>query len=117
MTPDKTQPGATPPAEASGQRRLRINVDERNMSSTYANAFRINSTAEEMVLDFGINLPNPAAAEANQPDVHFSIHSRVVLNYYSAKRLALTLGQHLRRHEEQFGELEIDPEKRRRPAR
>lgn len=109
--------GAAPGAEAGGQRRVRMQVEERNLSPIYANAFRTNSTTEEMVLDFGVNLPNPAAAESSQPDVLFVIHSRVVLNYYSAKRLALTLGQHIRRHEEQFGELEIDAEKRRRPQR
>ena len=34
------------------------------------------------------------------------------MNYYSAKRLALTLGQIIRRYEQQFGELELDVTKR-----
>jgi hypothetical protein len=36
------------------------------------------------------------------------------MNYYSAKRLAITLSQLIRRHEEQFGELEMDVNKRRK---
>ena len=39
---------------------------------------------------------------------------RVILNYYTAKRLAITLSQLIRRHEEQFGELELDVSKRSR---
>jgi hypothetical protein len=38
------------------------------------------------------------------------------MNYYSAKRLAITLSQLIRRHEEQFGELELDVAKRRKNA-
>ena len=74
--------------------------------------------AEEVVLDFGLNLNNPAAgSDPAQSDVLFQINTRVVLNFYSAKRLALTLGQHIRRHEEEYGELELDAVKRRRSSR
>ena len=100
--------------DQTGQRKIRIQVDERNLAATYANAFRTSSTAEEVVLDFGLNMNNPAAAETGQADVLFQIHSRVVLNFHSAKRLALTLGQHIRRYEEVYGELELDAVKRRR---
>ena len=39
------------------------------------------------------------------------LDSRVVLNYYAAKRLALTLTQLIRQHEQQFGQLELDASK------
>ena len=103
--------------DQAGQRSIRVGVDERNLQTAYANGFRTSTTPEEIVLDFGLNLGNPTPGDATKPDVLFVIHSRVVLNYYSAKRLALTLGQHIRRHEELFGELELDAEKRRRAAR
>ena len=38
----------------------------------------------------------------------------MVMNYYSAKRLAITLSQLIRRHEDEFGELELDVSKRRK---
>jgi hypothetical protein len=99
--------------EQTGQQ-VRLRVDEREMSSTYANAFRTNGTAEEVMLDFGVNLLNQASQQQQQPEIIFKVTDRVIMNYYSAKRLAITLGQLIRRHEEQFGELELDVAKRRK---
>ena len=104
--------------EQTGQRQIRLRIDEHQMQTSYANAFRANGTAEEVMLDFGLNLVNPLPQQAgveNQPqgEIVFQVSERVILNYYSAKRLAITLGQIIRRHEEQFGELELDVSKRR----
>lgn len=100
--------------EQTGQQQVRLRIDERNMRSCYANAFRTNGTAEEVILDFGLNLINPATQEQGQPEIVFQVSERVIMNYYSAKRLAITLSQLIRRHEEQFGELELDVAKRRK---
>ena len=99
--------------EQTGQQQVRLRVDERDMSSCYANAFRTNGTAEEVMLDFGLNLVNPQQQD-QQPEIIFRVSHRVIMNYYSAKRLAITLSQLIRRHEEQFGELELDVQKRRK---
>ena len=99
--------------EQTGQQQVRLRVDEREMHTSYANAFRTNGTAEEVILDFGLNLMNPAAQQ-NQPEIIFKVNDRIIMNYYSAKRLAITLSQVIRRHEEQFGELELDVAKRRK---
>jgi len=58
----------------------------------------------------------PTPQGQNQPEILFQISERVIMNYYSAKRLAITLSQLIRRHEEQFGELELDAAKRRKNA-
>jgi len=100
--------------EQTGQRQVRIRMDERDMKTSYANAFRTNGTAEEVMLDFGLNLVVPSGQEQGQPEILFQVRDRVILNYYSAKRLAITLSQLIRRHEEQFGELELDVAKRRK---
>jgi len=102
--------------EQTGQRQVRLRVDEREMSTTYANAFRTNGTADEVMLDFGLNVVTPTA-EQDQPEILFKVDRRVVMNYYSAKRLAIAVSQLIRRHEEQFGELELDVSKRRKDAR
>ena len=99
--------------EQTGQNQVRLRMDERNMTTGYANAFRTNGTAEEVMLDFGINLVAPGA-EANKPEIVFQVNNRIILNYYSAKRLAITLSQLIRRHEDQFGELELDMNKRQK---
>ncbi len=100
--------------EQTGQRQVRVGFDERNMTTSYANGFRANATGEEVMLDFGLNVVNPAGQQQNQPEMLFQINSRVVMNYYAAKRLAITLSQLIRRHEEQFGELNLDIAKRRK---
>ena len=99
--------------EQTGQQQVRLKIDERNMRTSYANACRTNGTAEEVLLDFGLNLASPPVQD-KQPEIIFQVNERVVLNYYSAKRLAIALGQLIRRHEDQFGELELDVSKRRR---
>ena len=101
--------------EQTGQRQIRLQIDERTMRTNYANAFRTNSTAEEVMLDLGLNLVNPTGQQqTEQPDIIFQVSERVILNYYSAKRLAIALSQLIRRHEEQFGQIELDVAKRRK---
>ncbi len=92
-------------------RQVQLRLDERQMETTYANAFRSNGTAEEVMLDFGLNTPVPV--QRDKPEIVFRVTNRIIMNYYSAKRLAMTLTQIVRRHEEQFGELEMDVTKRR----
>ena len=108
------KPIETQAREQTGQQQVRLRIDERNMTTSYANAFRANGTAEEVMLDFGLNILVPSGKEQTQPEIIFQVNERVVLNYYSAKRLAITLSQLIRRHEEQFGELELDVAKRRK---
>ncbi|HOI56149.1 MAG TPA: DUF3467 domain-containing protein [Phycisphaerae bacterium] len=102
--------------EQTGQRHVRLAFDERDVRTSYANAFRTNGSAEEVVVDFGLNQARPAASPQGQGEILVQINQRVILNYYSAKRLALALAQIVQRHEEQFGDLELDVAKRsRRP--
>jgi len=99
--------------EQTGQQQVRLRINERDMKTSYANAFRSNGTAEEVMLDFGLNVLMPTSDPQSQPEIIFQVNNRVILNYYSAKRLAITLSQLIRRHEQQFGELELDVSKRR----
>lgn len=103
---------------AAGGRQVRMRIDDRNLTTSYANAFRTNSTQEEVVLDFGLNLmTQPARDGAGQQgpgEILFQVDRRIILNYYSAKRLAATLSQIVRRHEEQFGEIQVNPAQRQK---
>ena len=89
---------------------IKLDIDDSNISTTYANAVRTNATAEELILEFGVNIPKQETPECNE--VIFHLDNRIIMNYYSAKRLALALGQHLRKYEEIYGNIEIDPNKR-----
>ena len=99
--------------EQTGRRQIRLGIDESKMQTTYANAFRASETAEEVILDFGLNTIRPSPQQKDQPEIIFQACQRVIMNYYSAKRLALALGQLIRRYEQQFGEIELDVARRR----
>ncbi len=113
---DAREQGSTTSAEQiarqqTGQRTLLVKVDERDMETSYANAFRTHTTSEEVMIDFGVNLLTPAEgpnAEGAEGQILFTVKDRLILNYWTAKRLALTLSQIIRQHEEQFGTLELD---------
>lgn len=87
------------------QRQIQLRIDESKMATTYANTIRSSSTQDELILDFGMNLPMPS--QDNQATLVFSVASRVVMNWQAAKRLAISLGQAVRQFEEQNGEIKL----------
>ena len=90
---------------APQQQQVQLRIDESKMSTTYANTIRTATTIDEVVLDFGVNLPMPGPE--NQPTLLFSVGSRVVMNWRGAKRLAISLGQVIRQFEERNGEINL----------
>ena len=108
--PAQDAPEAAPEAPEQ-QQTIRVRMDQRDVKTSYANAFNTHGLINEVILDFGLNMPVPPQPD-QQPEIILQITDRIILNYYSAKRLALTLGQLVRRHEERFGELELDDNKR-----
>jgi hypothetical protein len=82
-------------------------VEGPNLLPTYANFARVTGSPEELVLDFGLN-PTPFGS----PSTPVKVSERLVLNYYTAKRLWAALGMALQRHEQAFGVLETDVNKR-----
>jgi len=99
---------ATTTGGGDAQQNVQVNLDERDLRTTFANAYRIHTTAEEVVLDLGFNMPNPNPAGGGQ-SLLFKVNERVVMSYANTKRLAMSLGQLVKRYEQQFGELQIQP--------
>ncbi|MCS7303482.1 MAG: DUF3467 domain-containing protein [Thermoguttaceae bacterium] len=99
--------GSDGPGRSPGQ--TPFQVDDSKASTSYANFCRITGTPEEVFIDFGINL-QPFAPPAG-PIV---ITQRIVMNYYTAKRLLQVLHLTIQRHEATFGVLETDVQKRMR---
>ncbi len=92
-------------------KQVRLKVDHTGMGTTYANAFKTNATSEEVIVDLGLNMvvPNPQGADSEiAGEILFQVNNRLILNYYTAKRLALSLGQIVRGYEEKFGELKLN---------
>ena len=108
--------------EQTGQQQVRLRINETDIKTSYANAFRTNCSAEEVIVDFGMNMvvPNPEARKSNasnQPagEITFHVNDRVIMNYYTAKRLAVLLGNIVRQYEKGFGELKLNAADRSAP--
>ena len=82
-------------------------VDDTATLPTYANFCRVTATPEEVLLDFGLN-SQPFAA--GRQDVKAS--QRVVMNFFTAKRLLSAIGMTIRNHEQTFGLIELDINRR-----
>ena len=93
-------------SDESTQQQVSIRLDESKMQTTYANTIRTSTTTDELVLDFGLNLPVQAAPGEGVQMV-FSVGSRVVLNWAGAKRLAMSLGQAIQSYEQAYGPIQI----------
>lgn len=87
------------------QRQIPLRIDESKMTTAYANTIKTATLQDEVVLDFGLNLPAPGPD--GNPMLVFSVGSRVIMNWSGAKRLAITLGQAVRQYEERHGEIKI----------
>jgi hypothetical protein len=84
-----------------------IQVDDSKALASYANFCRVTGTPEELIIDFALN-PQPMGI----PDGAIQITQRIVVNFYTAKRLLAALGMSVQRHEQAFGNLETDVQKR-----
>ncbi|MGH7214315.1 MAG: DUF3467 domain-containing protein [Tepidisphaeraceae bacterium] len=91
-----------------GQQNVQVLLDERELRTLYSNAYRIHTAAEEVVLDLGFNMPNPNQ-QGGQAQLLFKVTDRVIMSYANAKRLAMSMGQLVKRYEQQFGEIPVQP--------
>jgi hypothetical protein len=82
-------------------------VEAEGLQPIYANFVKVGPAPEELVLDFGLNPNLPGS-----PIVPIKVSQRLVMNYYTAKRLWGALALSLQRHEQAFGVLETDVNKR-----
>ena len=82
-------------------------INESNLIATYANFCRVTGTPEELIVDFGLN-----AQPVGVGDEPIEVTQRIVVNFFTAKRLLQALGASVARHESVFGELETNVLKR-----
>jgi len=96
------------------QQQIQFRIDESKMHTSYANTIRTSTTSDEIIMDFGLNIP---MQQPNQPPMMvFSVGSRVVMNWAGAKRLAMSIGGAVRQYEERFGEIDINPQQPQQAA-
>ena len=97
----------SPNPQPPQSQQVQLRIDESKMATTYANTIRTSTTQDEIILDFGINLPQQQSKDGVQ--MVFSVGSRVVMNWVGAKRLAASLAQAVGQFEQRFGEIDMNP--------
>lgn len=102
---DGEQPNQT--NQEQQQRAARVEVNDKNAVCLYANFCRVTGTPEELILDFGLN-----AQPFGVPTEPVEVKQRIVTNYFTAKRMLQALHMSVQRHEQAFGVLETDVQKR-----
>ena len=87
---------------------VNVQFRENKLETVYSNFARLAGTHEEICVDFGVNMQsgeNPTMAVID-------LNTRVVMSFYSAKRLALQLSHAVQRYEQVYGPLHLDPRQR-----
>ncbi len=82
-------------------------VDESHIIAHYANFCRVTGTPEELIVDFGLNKQVGGTAQET-----IQLTQRIIVNFFTAKRLAAALVMAVQRHEAAFGVLETDVQRR-----
>ncbi len=96
-------------AAADSQAQWQLKIDDSTTPVTYSTTARVWGSAEEINIDFA----GPIRPSGQQNVARLKIDQRLVMNPWSAKRLAIALGQAVTRYEQIYGPLEIDERKRR----
>ena len=89
------------------QRTVQVQVKDDDAIACYANFCRVTGSPEELIIDFGLN-PQPVGI----PTEPIAVKQRIILNFFTAKRLLAALQMSVQRHEAVFGVLETDIQKR-----
>jgi hypothetical protein len=98
-------------AQTQAQAPVQVQVNDDNAVATYANFCRVTGSPEELIIDFGLN-PQPIGV----PKDPIQVKQRIIVNFFTAKRLLAALQMSVARHESVFGVLETDINKRVRPG-
>lgn len=105
MSDAPENPGQAAPAPKQ------VELDETGAIACYANFCRVTGTPEELIIDFGLNTQPMVQSQEK-----IKVQQRIILNYYTAKRMLGALHMAVQRHEAAFGTLETDIQKRVIPS-
>ena len=106
VKPQVSDESAEAPARPP-QQPTQVTVDVSGALSCYANFCRVTGSPEELIIDFGLN-----SQPMGVPKDPIKITQRLIVNFYTAKRLLAALHMSVQRHEQAFGVLETDVQKR-----
>ena len=96
-------------AQRPQPQQVQVQVRDEDAIACYANFCRVTGSPEELIVDFGLN-PQPVGI----PKDPIHVKQRIIMNFFTAKRLLGALQMSIQRHEAVFGVLETDIQKRLR---
>jgi hypothetical protein len=108
------QPGQAGQASQSSppqHQQIQIPVDTSSRESVYINLFRPLTTTDDVFVDVGAYVPVVTPGGIAEPMV---FTHRLIMNYVTAKKLAEALRVVVAQHEQMFGVVEVDPNRRLR---
>ena len=109
MADESTPAPAAAPQQAQGQQ-IQVAINDAEMASVYVNFFRVTGNPDEVLLDLGM-YSQVMGATGPEP---IELSHRLVMNFVTAKKLAEVLRVVVARHEQAFGAVEVDPNRRLR---
>lgn len=109
MADESTPAPAPAPQQGQGQQ-IQVSINDADMASVYVNFFRVTGNPDEVLLDLGM-YSQVMGATGPEP---IELSHRLVMNFVTAKKLAEVLRVVVARHEQAFGVVELDPNRRLR---
>jgi hypothetical protein len=77
----------------------RVRFDTSNLKSSYANVCTMNSTREEVVINFGLN----QSWERTANEVQIELSNRIILSPFAANRMLEMLQKLMDEYEKRYG--------------
>ena len=90
------------------EQQVRLNVHTEKMGTSYANAFQVRYSQDDVLVSFGVSLTDLSAEPGVKGVVTADMLERIAMTPRTAKRLTLTLIQSLREYEARFGEIAVE---------
>jgi hypothetical protein len=100
MAKAKAKAMAKDGAPAAGTPR-KVEWDDKDLTTSYANVCNVASTREEVTLLFGTN-----ETGMSKEEMSVRLTERIILSPFAAKRLAQVIGNVMAEYEKRFGKLE-----------
>lgn len=102
--------GTAAPQSPPQPQQIQVPIEDAEMENVYVNFYRVSGNPDEVLLDLGMYSQIFGAA-GPEP---VRLKHRVVMNFVTAKKLAEVLRMVVARHEQAYGVVEIDPNRRLR---
>lgn len=96
--PDNKKKDNGSPETATGPG-ARVRFDTSNIKSSYANVCTMNSTREEVVINFGLN----QSWERTANEVQVELSNRIILSPFAANRMLEMLQKLVEEYEKRYG--------------